>query len=293
MTRFLQQIIDGISSGCLYATMALALVLIYRATHFVNLAQGEMALFSTYVAWQLSAWGLPILLALLVTVVLSFSAGMVIERSVIRPFASSNHLTVVIVALGLFLAFNGTAGLIWTGNSRIVPTIVPDHVLRVGGLAVTWPSVSLVAVLVAEIAVLWVFFQKTRLGLAMRAAADNAESSSLVGIRVGRTLMIGWGLAAGLGAVAGVLVAPKLFLNQNMMFTLLVYSIAAATLGGLDSPLGAVIGGLVVGISENLAGTYVSWIGADLKIGVPLFIIFIVLLVRPNGLFGKAPVVRV
>lgn len=293
MEQFLQQIVLGVAYGAIYASLALALVLIYRSTHIVNFAQGEMAMFSTFIAWQLMRWGAPVAVAILLTLVISFIGGLLIERVVIRPVEQASVLTVVIVTLGLLLVFNQSAGWIWNFLVKSFPSAFPSGRLEVSGVRVPYHSLGIIAVLAVTVLFLYVLFQYTKVGLAMRAAASNPESSRLVGIRVGRMLMLGWGLAAMLGALAGVMIAPALFLEPNMMFGVQIYAFAAATLGGFDSPVGAVVGGVIVGVTENLAGTYVDWIGSDLKIAVPLLIIFAVLLVRPTGLFGKQVVARV
>jgi branched-chain amino acid transport system permease protein len=292
MERFVQLVVDGIAIGSIYGALALALVLIFRSTGIVNFAQGEMAMFSTFIAWALVEGGVPLGLALVATLALSFVGGMVIERVIIRPVEGEDPLTILIVTLGLFILVNSAAGWIWGFNNRAFPRALPDGSADVLGINLPYESLGIVAVLLAVVGLLYLLFQKTKLGLAMRAAAANPASSRLVGINVGRTLAIGWGLAALLGAVAGVLVAPQLFLDVNFMGGVLVYSFAAATLGGFDSPKGAVIGGWIIGVAETLAGDYIGFIGSDLTILVPLGIIFGVLLVRPNGLFGSPEVVR-
>jgi branched-chain amino acid transport system permease protein len=290
--RFIQLVIDGIAIGSIYGALALALVLIFRSTGIVNFAQGEMAMFSTFIAWGLVEGGVPLGLALITTLVLSFLGGMTIERVLIRPVENSDPLTILIVTLGLFIFINSAAGWIWGFENRGFPSVFPDGSASLGGLSVSYEALGIIAVLLAVSGLLVLLFQHTKLGLAMRAAAANPASSRLVGISVGRTLAIGWGLAATLGALAGVLVAPQLFLDVNFMGGVLVYSFAAATLGGFDSPKGAVIGGWIIGVAETLAGDYIGFIGSDLTILVPLAIIFVVLLVRPNGLFGSPEVVR-
>jgi branched-chain amino acid transport system permease protein len=292
MERFVQLVIDGIAIGSIYGALALALVLIFRSTGIVNFAQGEMAMFSTFVAWAFVQGGVPLGLALLAALAASFVGGMLIERIIIRPVEGENELTILIVTLGLFILVNSAAGWIWGFNNRAFPRALPGGSAEILGINIPYESLGIVAVLLAVVGLLWLLFQKTKLGLAMRAAAANPASSRLVGISVGRTLMIGWGLAALLGALAGVLVAPQLFLDVNFMGGVLVYSFAAATLGGFDSPKGAVIGGWIIGVAETLAGDYIGFIGSDLTILVPLVIILGVLLVRPNGLFGSPEVVR-
>lgn len=292
MSLFIQQVIGGISIGAIYASLALAIVLIHRSTGVVNIAQGEMAMFSTYVAWQFTAWGWPAWAAILAAVSLSLLGGMLIERVAIRPVEGSSELTVLIVAVGLLLIFNQAAGWVWGFLVKQVPSPFPDGVWALGAVRLAPATIGVLAVLLVSMGLLYLLFQYTKIGLAMRAVATNPDSARLVGIRVGRVLMLGWGLAAALGALSGIMVAPQLFLTPNLMFAIMIYGIAAAALGGLDSPGGAVVGGLVVGVSENLAGTYVDFIGSDLKVLVPFVIIVAVLMVKPTGLFGKREVTR-
>ncbi len=292
MTQFLQLVVDGIAAGSIYGAVALSLVLIFRSTGIVNFAQGEMAMFSTFVAWALLQTGLPLGLALLAALALSFLGGMLIERTIIRPFEGGEPLAMVIVTLGLLILLNSGAGWIWGFNNRAFPSIFGDDRLDVGGVRIDVESLGILAVMLGVVGIVYLIFQRTRIGLAMRAVSMNPQSSRLVGIPVGRTLMIGWGLAAVVGALAGALVAPRLFLDVNFMASVLIYSFAAATLGGFDSPVGAVVGGIVIGVTETLAGYYVDFIGSDLKILVPLAIILVVLLVRPSGLFGRHAVAR-
>lgn len=280
----------GLTTGCIYGTVALALVMIYQGTHYVNFAQGEMAMFSTYMAWALIQRGAPYWVAFALTVVLSFGIGAAIERFVIRPLAASPILTVVTVFIGLLAIFNSVAGWLFTYEIRTFPS---PFRLPAGftNPYLSAHEVGAAAVTLAMVALLWAFFRHTRLGLMMRAVAANPQSSRLVGIRVGRMLSLGWGLAAAVGAIAGMMVAPILYLDPNMMGGVLVYAFAAALLGGIESPVGAVVGGLIVGVVENLAGAYI--VGTELKLTVALVVIVTVLVVRPSGLFGRVRVTRV
>ncbi|MFF2088122.1 branched-chain amino acid ABC transporter permease [Nocardia sp. NPDC058176] len=292
MTDFAQQLIEGLSAGAIYAGLALALVLIYRFTGIVNFAQGELAMFSAFLAWQLSQV-MPFWAALPLTLALSFVAGMLIERVIIRPVEGAPEITLVIVTVGLFFTVHAVAGWIWSYQVKPFPNPFPEGAIRAGGVSVGFGSLGIFAVVAVVMALLYVLFRYTGIGLAMRAVACNPSSARLVGIRVGTVLALGWGLAALVGSVSGVLSAPLLFLEPNMMGGVLIYAFAAATLGGFDSPGGAVAGGLIVGVAETLTGAYVDAIGTELKIGVPLVIILGVLLVRPQGLFGHAAVERV
>ena len=293
MELFVQQVINGIQSGAIYASLALAIVLIFRSTSLLNFAQGEMAMFSTYAAWLLQDSGVPIVLAILGAMALSVLGGAVIERTVIRPVGSENVLAIVIVTIGLFIAINAAAGWIYGTDGRTFPRIFSrEPLLEAGDVTLTRETVGIVAILLVVVGLLFLLFQKTKVGLAMRAVASNPESSRLVGIKVGRILMLGWGLAAALGALAGSLAAPSLNLSQNLMLSVLVYAFAAATLGGFDSPIGAVVGGLIVGITQNLAGQYIDFFDG-FELASAFLLILVVLLVRPQGLFGRKVVTRV
>ena len=292
MSEFFQQVVAGLGSGAIYGALALALVLIHRATGVINFAQGEMAMFTTYIAWTLienhgwSYWP-----AFVVTLAFAFLLGLGVQRVVIAPVSNAPILTIVIMTIGLVLTFNGLASLIWSAEIRAFPSPFPNETWQIGGVSISQQDVGTFAVVLALVALLWAFFQFTKVGLALRASALNPDASRLVGVRVGWMLAIGWGLAAMLGAVAGMLAAPTVLLDPNMMQAILIYAFAAAVLGGIDSPLGAVAGGLLLGVGLNLIGTYSDFVGADLKLPVALLIILVVLLVRPAGLFGK-PVTR-
>jgi branched-chain amino acid transport system permease protein len=293
MDVFLQQVLSGLATGGIYASLALALVMIYQATDVVNFAQGEMAMFATYLAWSMLEAGLSYWVAFVLTLVVAFVAGVAIQRIIIRPVETAPILTIVIVTLGLLVILNSVAGWIWTYLQKPFPSPFPRDPIRVGGIVFGAHDVGEIAVTLVMLALLFAFFRFTPLGLAMRAAAQNPVSSRLAGIRVGWMLALGWGLAAVFGAVAGLMVAPILTLDPNMMGGIQIYAFAAATLGGFGSPVGAVVGGFIVGITENLVGTYVSFIGTELKLTVALAMIIVVLLVRPAGLFGRTVVRRV
>ena len=292
MAAFLQQVVSGLASGGIYAALALALVLIHRATGVINFAQGEMAMFTTYIAWTLTAnHGRSYWFAFVATLLFAFVLGVGIQRVIIRPIERASILTTVIVTIGLVLVFNGAAGWIWSAEIRAFPSPFPNETWRISGVAISQQDVGTIGVVLGLVVLLALFFRYTKIGLALRASALNPDASRLVGVRVGWMLAIGWGLAAVLGAVAGMLAAPTVFLDPNMMQAILIYAFAAAVLGGIDSPFGAVAGGLLLGVGLNLVGAYIDFVGADLRLPVALLIILIVLLVRPAGLFGK-PVAR-
>jgi branched-chain amino acid transport system permease protein len=290
---FLQQVVSGLATGGIYASLALALVMIYQATDVVNFAQGEMAMFATYLTWSMLNAGVPYWWAFLATVIVAFVGGILIQRIVIRPVENAPILTIVIVTLGLLVICNSVAGWIWSYVQKPFPSPFSAKPLRLGSIVFGAHDLGEIGVTLLSLLLLFLFFRYTPLGLAMRAAAQNPVSSRLAGIRVSRMLALGWGLAAAFGAVAGMMVAPILTLEPNMMGGIQIYAFAAATLGGFTSPLGAVVGGFLVGIIENLVGTYVSFIGTELKLTVALAMIIVVLLVRPSGLFGRTHVRRV
>jgi len=288
-----QQIVSGLATGSIFASMALALVLIYRSMGVINFAQGELAMFSTYVAWQLVQMGVPMLAAFFITVVVAFLGGVLLERLVIRPVERAPQLTLVIVTLGLFTAINGLAGWIWGYIVKPFPTPFPTTPLQIGGVAFSAQDVGVIAVSLVTLTLISLFFQKTKLGLAMRAAALYPEQSRVLGIRVGWMLALGWGLASVVGAISGIMIAPVVFLDPNMMQSVIVYAFAAAVLGGVESPIGAVVGGLILGVVLNLLGTYVEAVGNELRLAAALAIIVAVLVIKPSGLFGRATVQRV
>jgi branched-chain amino acid transport system permease protein len=287
---FIQQVFAGAANGAIYAALGVALVIIYQATHHINFAQGEMAMFSTYIAWVLINAGIPYWWAFAATIALSFVGGVAIQRIVLRPFDRAPALSVILVSVGLLLVFNSLAGWLFTYTMKSFPSPFPATAPSPTNY-LSIHEIGIVLVTGAMLAVVYVFFRFTRLGLAMRAAAENPVSSALSGINVGRMLAIGWGLAAAVGAVAGMLVAPIVFLDPNMMSGIIIYSLAAALLGGITNPWGAMVGGFIVGIAENIAGAYL--LGTEVKLAVALAIIVGVLLIKPAGLFGQRSVKRV
>jgi branched-chain amino acid transport system permease protein len=289
MDQFLHQVLSGLATGGIYASVALALVMIYQATHLVNFAQGQMAMFTTYLAWALLQAGVPYWGAFALTVVGAFVLGVALERIVIRPVENAPILAVVIVFIALLVIFNSVAGWIFSYTIKPFPSPFPAEPLF-GNSYVSSHELGSTAITLIVLLLLFAFFRFTPLGLAMRAAAQNPVSSRLVGIRVGWMLALGWGLAAAIGAIAGMMVAPTVFLEPNMMGGILLYAFAGALLGGIDSPGGAVLGGFIVGVLENVVGAYV---GTELKLTLALVVIIGVLVVRPSGMFGKVNVVRV
>jgi len=289
MDALLHQVLAGLATGGIYASLALALVMIYQATHLVNFAQGEMAMFTTYIAWSLVNAGVPYWIAFALTVAIAFVLGVVIERVIIRPVEQAPVLAVVVVFIALLLILNSVTGWIYTYTIKTFPSPFPAQ--PVFGRYLSSHEFGAILVTLVVLALHYAFFRFTPLGLALRAAAQNPESSRLVGIRVGWMLALGWGLAAAIGSIAGMMVAPIVYLDPNMMSGVLLYAFAAALVGGIDNPWGAVIGGFLVGVLENVLGAFV--IGNELKLSVALVIIIGVLLVKPSGFFGRVQVTRV
>ncbi|MCP5031806.1 MAG: branched-chain amino acid ABC transporter permease [Actinomycetia bacterium] len=319
MQLFLQRLFDGLDNGAIYAIVAVALVLIFKATTLINFAQGELAMFGTFIAYVLAVpsedsllsyslgWAnlsvgflpLGLILAILAAMVISAAAGAAIERVLIRPFDPTDHLPVVLITFGIFLILNAVAGYLWNFNPRAFPSLFPngsDDFVGIGGARLRYSVIGTWSAMAVTGGFLWVVLTKTKIGLAFRAVSSNTESARLVGVRVGRTLMFGWALAAAFGTLGGSLVAPKLFLQPNMMATLLIFSFAAATIGGLDSLGGAVVGGIGIGLIQSLLVGYLGDYDSAftiLSLAVAFVVILIVLWFRPSGLFGTAVVERV
>ncbi|HEY2999526.1 MAG TPA: branched-chain amino acid ABC transporter permease [Acidimicrobiales bacterium] len=299
MQLFVEQVLNGVGNGVVYGLVALALVIIFRTTGVLNFAQGEMALFSTYISWKLTTTGMPVVAAIAISMAISFIAGAAIERTLIRPVESARSpLNVVIVTLGLFLGLNSLVQLIFGTDPQTMPSIFPAGSIELfstnGDAAVIQKqTIGLILVLLAECLVLWFLLQRTRLGLKLRAVAADPDSARLHGIRAGSMLMFGWALSAALGALAGSLVAAeRTGFDASLMQTILVYALAAAALGGFDSLWGAVICGLLVGVADALTIQYIDALDG-IEVVLPLALILVVLVVMPNGLFGKRTVERV
>jgi branched-chain amino acid transport system permease protein len=298
MQQFFQALTTGLADGSIYGSLALALVLIYKATEVINFAQGEMAMFTTYIAWALlthphfghtlSYWP-----AFFVTLGIAFVFGMGLEAVVIRPLERASVLTVVMATIALLVILNGAAAWIWSPQIQFFPSPFPTSTWVVGGVHISKQDAGTFGVVLACVVVLWLFFRFTKLGLAMRAGAVNPAAARLLGVRTTWMLALGWGFAAVLGAVSGMMAAPTNFLSPSMMEAVLIYAFASAVLGGLESPVGAVAGGLGLGVLLSMLGTYVHPVTPELRLPVALGLLLVVLLVKPAGLFGRVVVRRV
>jgi len=290
MQELTQQVVSGLANGGIFASLALALVLIYNAMGLVNFAQGEMAMFATFIAFTLINHGFSYWFALPLTVAIAFAGGVLIQRVVIRPVERAPVLTLVIVTLGLATLINGAAGFLFGYVPRVFPSPFSVSTVNLLGAYLSYQDMGVIVVSGVVLVLIYLLLQRTTIGLMMRAAAHHREASRLLGVRVSWMLALGWGLASAVGAVSGIMVAPVLVLEPNLMQTIIIYAFAAAVLGGIESPLGAVVGGLIVGVTVNLAGAYIPFVGGDLQLAVALAIIVGVLIVKPNGLFGRPSV---
>jgi len=259
----------------------------------INFAQGELAMFATFIAWQLIHMGLPVWAAFPLTIVIAFAGAVVLERTIIRPVERAPQLTIVIVTLGLLITTNGLAGWIWGYDLKSLPSPFPSTPIQAGGVSFSGQDLGVIGVSLVALLLFYLFLARTRVGLAMRAAALYPEDARVLGIPHGWMLALGWGLASAMGAISGLMVAPIVTLEPNMMQGIVVYAFAAAVLGGIESPLGAVVGGLILGVGLNLIGNYVEFIGTDLRLPVAFAVIVAVLVIRPAGIFGRKRLTRV
>lgn len=316
MELFVQRLFDGLSNGAIYAAVAVALVLIFKATTLINFAQGELAMFGTFFAYIFAVQAgfmdffgdgfVRIWVAAVIAMIFAAILGAVIERTLVRPFDPADHLPVVLITLGLFLIINAVAGVIWNYEPRVLPNLFPNDRFfeffenedNPVGARLWYDSLGVIIALGVMLVILFLILNRTKMGLAFRAVSSNTESARLVGVRTGRVLMFGWALAAAFGAFGGILVAPRLNLSPNMMAPVLIYAFAAAAIGGLDSLGGAAIGGILVGLIGSIVNGYLSDIEAleflrATPLLIPLIALLAVLWFKPAGMFGTARVERV
>jgi branched-chain amino acid transport system permease protein len=290
--RFVDLTLNGIANGAIYAAVALSLVLIWRATRILNFAQAGMLMLTTFIAWSLIDAGAPYLVGLVAALASGLALGAVVERTVIRPIEGGPPLNAIIVTLGLLVLLQAVAGMLWGGNPRSFPPAFSIKGFKLGGHTVLFSPFDLftVAIVAALMVGLIALFRRTNLGLQMRAAAFAPEVSRLLGVRVGRMFTAGWALASLAGSLAGVLVAPAVFVAPTNFDAVLVFGFTAAVLGGLESPQGALVGG----VSLGLALSYISgYAGAEMVTLGALVILVATLMIRPNGLFASTGARRV
>jgi branched-chain amino acid transport system permease protein len=296
MSLFIERMVNGLADGSIYAMLALALVVIFRSTGQLNFAQGEIGTMGAFFVSTLTLTGWPVWLSIIAAMVLGFLIAAGVERIVVRPIEHRNPGAVIVALIGVFLAVNQLVAMIWGVDARSLPSVFPDQAddfVVIFGAPVRLARVGTIAVLAVLVVLLWLLFTKTRVGLAMRAVANNQESSNLVGIRVGGILLLGWGLAGAIGVLAATLLAPSAGLTGTLMLGPFLLASVAAVLGGLDSPIGAVVGGLLIGVVQAIIVGYVGFLGSDMLFPVMLVILLGVLLLRPSGLFGSERVERV
>lgn len=292
----LDRLFLGLSNGSTYALIALALVMIFKATTLINFAQGEFAMIGAFFVFVLAVeQGLPVWIAVIVGMAISAVAAAGIERTLIRPFDPSDHLPLVIITLGLFLAINALASMIWGFNARAFPALFPSgNIVTIGTATLSWYTVGVVVVTFVTAGALTLLLNRTKIGLAFRAVSSNLESSELVGVRVGPTLQFGWAIAAAVGTLgASVYVAnPILSLEPSVMIRVLIFAVSAAALGGLDSLWGAIVGGIAIGMVQSIVVPYAN-IPTELALAAAVVVLMLVLLFKPSGLFGTPQVERV
>ena len=296
MELFVNRLFDGLSNGSTYALIALALVMIFKATTLINFAQGEFAMIGAFVVLVLaSEQGIPMWIAVFLAMLFTALGAAGIERTLIRPFDPADHLPLVIITLGLFLAINAVAGIIWRFDPRAFPELFPSgNAVSFGSATLTWYTVFVVITTLVTASLLTLLLNKTKIGLAFRAVSSNLESSELVGVRVGPTLQFGWAIAAGVGTLgASVYVAnPILQLEPTIMIRVLIFAVSAAALGGLDSLWGAIIGGICIGMVQSIVVPYTP-IPNEMALATAVVVLMLVLLFKPSGLLGTAQVERV
>jgi len=278
-----QQIISGLATGSLYALAALGLVLIFKTTDVVNFAQGEMAMFGTFIMFTLlKTAGLPYWGAFVLALAFAFLMGAAIERVVLRPLAHAPLISVLIATLGLMQIINGVAGWIWGYQAKAFPTAVSGSPIKLGSLVITLPDLVNFVVSLVVMTGFFLLFRFTKLGVAMRAVAENRVAARLMGIPTDRILSLTWGLGGVLAATAGILIAPVTNLDINMMSEMQIKAFTAAVLGGFTSLPGAVVGGLTLGVLENVVGQFVPQLKTPFAFGL----IVLVLVIKPTGLMG-------
>lgn len=291
MEMFIQMIVSGLATGSLYALAALGIVLLFNTSGIMNFAQGEIGMFSTFVAlFFMTTMGFNYWIALLMAIIFAAILGIVIERVLIRPVQDASHLTIINMTFGLFMVLNGTAGIIWGYTPQSFPQAVEGTPFQIFGIVLERQSVLILAVTAVISLGMFLLFKFSMLGISMRAASQDKIATKIMGVKINRVFSAGWAISAFLAAIAGVFIAPTTFLDPNMMSEVLLKAFAASVLGGITKMHGAIIGGLLIGTSENLIAAYIS---TDLKSTFSFALIILVLLVKPYGILGRAEGKRV
>ena len=296
MDLFLQRLFDGLTNGSAYALIAVALVLIFKATTLINFAQGEQAMLGAFIVLQLWNWGLPMWLAVIMGMLISGILAAGLERTFIRRFDPADHLPLVIITLGLFLVLNAAAAIAWRYDPLLFPQLFPHgSALTIGNARLSWYSIFAFGSCISVGLLLHTLLNRTKIGLAFRAVSSNLESSRLCGIKVGSTLQFGWALAAAAGTFGASIYAanPVLQIEPSIMLRALIFSITAAALGGLDSLWGALLGGLTIGFIQSVLVQYIPFIPNEMTLTATVVVLLIVLTFRPSGFLGTKAVERV
>lgn len=294
---YIQRVINGLTDGVLYGAVALALVVVFKATKIINFAQGAMATIGTFVALTfVDAWALPVGLAIVLAMVVSAAGAAVVERTIVRPFDPKNHLAITIVTLALFLVLDAVVALIWGFTPRAFPSVFPNGVadfVGIDGARLYFTAIGTLATAMAAIGAIELVLARTKLGLAFRCVANDIDAARFLGVGIGRTVQASWAIAAAAGTLAGCLVATTAPITPNFMTSVLVYAFAGATLGGLDSTIGSLVGGVLVGLTISLVTGYITVIGGGLSVAVAFVVIIAVLQFKPTGLLGRRILERV
>ncbi|HJM28314.1 MAG: branched-chain amino acid ABC transporter permease [Acidimicrobiales bacterium] len=296
MDLFLQRLFDALTNGSTYALIAVAMVLIFKATTLINFAQGEQAMLGAFIVLQLWKWGIPMWGAVVIGMVFSGILAACLERTFIRKFDPADHLPLVIITLGLFLVINAVAAIIWRFDPLSFPQLFPSgRAVTIGNARLSWYSIFAFGSCLLVLFVLQTLLTKTKIGLAFRAVSSNLESSRLCGIKIGQTLQFGWALAAAAGTLGASIYAanPVLQIEPTIMLRALIFSITAAALGGLDSLWGALIGGLTIGFVQSVVVQYIPFIPNEMTLAAAVVVLLIVLTFRPSGFLGTKTVERV
>ncbi|MEG3585777.1 MAG: branched-chain amino acid ABC transporter permease [Actinomycetota bacterium] len=293
MDLFLQRLFDALTNGSTYALIAVAMVLIFKATTLINFAQGEQAMLGAFIVLQLWKWGIPMWGAVVIGMIFSGILAACLERTFIRKFDPADHLPLVIITLGLFLVINAVAAIIWRFDPLSFPQLFPSgKAVTIGNARLSWYSIFAFGSCLLVLFILQTLLTKTKIGLAFRAVSSNLESSRLCGIKIGQTLQFGWALAAAAGTLGASIYAanPVLQIEPTIMLRALIFSITAAALGGLDSLWGALLGGLTIGFVQSVVVQYIPFIPNEMTLAAAVVVLLIVLTFRPSGFLGTKTV---
>ncbi len=279
----LQVIFSGLATGSIYALVALGLALIYNTTEHVNFAQGEMSMVSAFIGFTFfQMLGLSLFISIILTLIISALLGIIVERLIIRPAIRAPHFNIFIITLGLSIVMKSASGFIWSHNDYPYPSIFPDKTISLGSVTVDMIGLGNIGTTVLLMLILYIFFKYTRYGTAMRAVSESQNASLLMGVNVNQSFAVTWAISFLVAAVAGILMAPVIFLSTHMGIVV-INGFAAAILGGWGSIPGAIIGGMLLGVIDNVAPLYLP---SQIKNIIPFMIIFVVLVIRPKGIMG-------